>query len=76
MNEYTEYVGYLASFLVLISFIMKRMSLLRIINTVGCTFFIIYGIMKPSIPIIVTNAAIVIINVYYLQKMIKSKNKE
>ncbi len=76
MNEYTEYVGYLASFLVLISFIMKRMSLLRIINTVGCTFFIIYGIMLPSIPIIVTNAAIVIINVYYLQKMIKSKNKE
>jgi len=66
MNNYVEYVGYLASFFVLLSFVMKRMTLLRIINVVGCSFFIWYGILLDSVPIIVTNVAIVLVNAYYL----------
>lgn len=66
----TELVGYLASVAVLISFLMKNMTYLRIINTIGCLLFIAYGAMLAiSWPIIITNTAIVFINLYYLLKL-------
>lgn len=70
--EYTEYIGYVASGIVLLSFLMRKMLLLRIVNTVGCVFFIVYGMMLGSIPIILTNTAIVLINLYYLTKRVKT----
>ena len=66
MENYTEYVGYIASGIVLLSFLMGNIFILRIINTIGCGFFIFYGVLLGSIPIILTNSAIVLINAYYL----------
>ncbi len=68
MIQYTEYIGYIASSVVLISFLMGNIVYLRIVNSIGCAFFIFYGILLDSKPIIVTNAAIVLINLYYLNK--------
>lgn len=62
----TEIIGYLASLFVLLSFFMKDIRKLRIINSVGCTFFVIYGVLLPSIPVIITNVAILFVNGYYL----------
>ncbi len=63
-----EMVGYIASGLVLISFAFKNITQLRLINSVGCAFFIAYGIMLDSLPIIITNVSIVLINAYFLLK--------
>ena len=71
MNVNTEYIGYLASLLVLVSFLMKNMTYLRLVNTLGCLVFIAYGALLPSVPIIITNAAIVLINSFYLLKIRK-----
>ena len=64
-----EVIGYLASFVVLISFTMKNVKKLRILNMVGCLLFVVYGFLLPTLrvglPIIVTNTAIMIINGYY-----------
>jgi hypothetical protein len=68
MANYTEYIGYTASLILLASFLMKRIAYLRILNSIGCSFFIAYGVMLPSPPVIVTNAAIICINIYYLTK--------
>jgi hypothetical protein len=75
MTNYTEYIGYLASALVLVSFLMKNMTYLRIINTVGCVFFILYGLLLPSIPIVITNVAIVLVNLYYLFQLTRPEIK-
>lgn len=68
----TEYVGYLASLMVLLSFTMKDVKKLRLVNMSGCILFIIYGILMPSfrigLPIIIANVAILIVNIYYLVK--------
>ena len=65
--EIREWIGYLASAVVLVSFFMKKMKSLRILNTVGCSLFIIYGFaLNVSWPIVVTNVAIVLVNAYYL----------
>lgn len=69
----TDIIGYIGSIAVLVSFLMKNIKALRIINTIGCAFFVVYGILlNNSIPIIFTNTAIVGINVYYLSKMRKN----
>ncbi|MCK6649323.1 MAG: uroporphyrinogen decarboxylase [Bacteroidia bacterium] len=67
--NYTEMIGYVASFIVLISFLMKNMIKLRIVNSVGCGLFVIYGILlHNSVPIILTNSVILFIHLYYLLK--------
>jgi hypothetical protein len=68
MQEYTPYIGYLASALVLISFLMKKITYLRVINSFGCAFFIIYGTLISSVPVVITNVAIVMVNIYYLTR--------
>lgn len=68
----TEIIGYIASAIVLISFLMKNIVKLRIINTIGCLVFIVYGVLLNfSIPIIITNSVIVGINIYFLMKIKK-----
>ena len=64
--ELTEWVGYLAMTVLLISFMMKNVTKLRVINSVGCMFFVIYGSLISQYPIVITNAAIILINFYYL----------
>ncbi|WP_290699546.1 uroporphyrinogen decarboxylase [Lacinutrix sp.] len=65
----TEYIGYLASFMVLLSFTMKDVKKLRLVNMTGCILFIIYGFLMPTLriglPIIIANAAIFCVNFYF-----------
>ncbi|HEX8515733.1 MAG TPA: uroporphyrinogen decarboxylase [Bacteroidia bacterium] len=63
----TDIIGYIGSLGILLSFLMKDINRLRIVNTIGCAFFVMYGVLlEYSIPVIVTNAAIICINVFYL----------
>lgn len=63
----TELVGYVASALLMISFSMKDVKKLRIINSFGCVCFIAYGFMlATSWPVIITNGFILGTNLYYL----------
>jgi len=65
----TEWVGYLASLVLMISFLMKNINTLRIINSIGAILFVVYGIMLvTSWPIIITNTFILGVNIYYLTK--------
>jgi len=65
----TEWVGYLASVALMISFMMKNVSTLRIINSMGAILFIIYGyLLQTSWPIIITNVFILGANIYYLTR--------
>ncbi len=68
----TEYVGYLASIMVLVSFTMKDVKKLRALNIMGCLLFVAYGFLMPTLriglPIIITNISIFGINLYYIFK--------
>jgi len=65
--EIAELVGYIATVVLLTSFTMKRLKSLRIINSIACLLFVVYGIMLSNAwPIIISNAAIFTINFYYL----------
>jgi uncharacterized protein with PQ loop repeat len=67
-TETLDLVGYTASVVVLLAFFMKNINTLRIVNSVGCVLFIIYGLLfdLPNLPIIITNIGILLVNGYYL----------
>ncbi len=64
--ELVDIVGYAAMIALMISFTLKDIKKLRIVNTIGCILFVIYGFMLGSWPIIITNAFITSVNLYYL----------
>nr|WP_252723162.1 uroporphyrinogen decarboxylase [Tamlana agarivorans] len=66
--SWVEWLGYLAMAVLLVSFLMKSVVKLRIVNSLGCLLFVFYGIaLSPySLPIIITNSGILCINFYYL----------
>ncbi|MDP6921640.1 MAG: uroporphyrinogen decarboxylase [Lutibacter sp.] len=63
----TEWVGYLASLVLILSFMMKNIRNLRWVNSMGAILFVVYGVMLDiSYPIIITNSFILSANIYYL----------
>ena len=73
-----EWVGYLAAVVVLLSFFMKDIKKLRLVNMSGCAVWVLYGILlNMAWPIIIPNTAIFCVNGFYLYRMVdkSSKNK-
>jgi hypothetical protein len=64
----TEIVGYVASLLVVLSLAMTSVVRLRTISLAGAVTFVAYGLLIGSPPIVVTNAAIAVINVWFLSR--------
>jgi len=69
-----DYIGYVASLIVLISLLMSSIKKLRWINLAGALLFGAYGFFViKNIPTGLMNLGIVIIDIYYLIKMYSSK---
>lgn len=64
-----EWLGYLASTIVLISLSLSSFLRLRIINLVGSLLFSVYGFYIGALPVGIMNLMIVFFNLYYLQKL-------
>jgi hypothetical protein len=71
-----ELIGYLASGLIVLSLLMASVLKLRVINLIGAVVFTAYGVLIGSTPVIVTNAAIVLIDVYYLVLMLRDRSRD
>lgn len=71
-----EGLGYLASVLVAISFLMKSINKLRFVNLIGSICFVIYAIAIHAIPVAIINLFTVCINVYYLTSKNTSRQAE
>jgi fucose permease len=65
--ETAAYIGYSASFFIVLSFILKDIRKIRIVNMIGCICFVIYGIFSGMLwPVIFPNALICFIQIYHL----------
>lgn len=63
-----EILGYFASGLVAVSFLMKSIVKLRKLNTLGAVCFVVYGIAIHALPVVFINLFIVGVNLYYLTR--------
>lgn len=68
-----EYIGYIATFFVLLSFTMKKIEFLRVFNSIGAILFVAYGLLINSNPVIITNTLILLIN---LTKLLEKEYNE
>ena len=68
-GNWSDFVGYAASIFVVLSFMLKNIKQIRIINLTGCICFVIYGVFSGMLwPIIIPNAILCVIQVYHLLK--------
>lgn len=61
-----EVLGYIASVLIAISFVMKSIKKLRLFNIVGATLFVVYSIIIRAWPVALINLFSIGINIYRL----------
>ena len=66
--NWIDWIGYLAAALIVISFLVSsNIRTIRMINMLGAITFVVYGIMLDvNLPIVIPNAFIAAIQVYYL----------
>lgn len=69
-----ELIGYFASGLVLISFLMSSILKLRLINLTGSFIFAVYAVLIGSYPTAIMNLGVVCINIYYLVRLLRRNN--
>lgn len=70
-----DILGYIASVLILLSFMMSNPIKLRIIAFIGAASFSVYGFLIHSYPTAIMNASVTIVNIYYLVKIFSSPQK-
>lgn len=63
-----EIFGYISMVVVLISMMMENMKWLRILNSVACAMFVVYGFFHNAYPVVLMNIIVIIINLYKLKQ--------
>ncbi len=64
-----EILGIVSTIFVLISFLMKDVVKIRIINIIGALLFVIYGILLGAWSVWILNLLLIIIHMYYLSRI-------
>ena len=70
-----EIVGYIGSALVIVSMLMTSVVKLRVINMVGSVIFATYALCIHSYPTAAMQAALIIINIVNLRKLLNTKKE-
>jgi hypothetical protein len=63
-----EILGWIATAGTLLSFAVKDMWKLRLINGSASIVWVVYGILKMDNPIIVINASVILMHLYWFYK--------
>ena len=74
--DWIELIGILGSVFVLISFLMKEILVIRIINIVGSVIFIVYGIIIGAMATWFVNAALIVVHIIYIIRELKNKKNK
>ena len=67
-----EIFGYIGTVLVLGSFLIEDIFRLRLVNTIGAIFWLVYGLGTWAMPTIVVNFCMILIHTFWFIK----KNKK
>ena len=71
-----EWLGIIASAFILASFLTTNQIKTRIINSVGCVVFVIYGLMLPAYSTAFMNMAMLVVHIIFLTKHFIKRHKE
>lgn len=66
-----EFIGFIATTLVFLSFVFSDIKLIRWLNLIGSIFFVIYGFGIGAIWTGIMNAGLIFVQAYHLLKIKK-----
>jgi uncharacterized protein with PQ loop repeat len=69
-----QLIGYLATITTILSFTFKNILKLRIVSSIACCLWIIYGIYRQDIPVTIVNISVLLIHIYHFINYKKSGN--
>ena len=72
----SEWLGIVASVCILVSFLTSNQIKTRIINSVGCVVFVVYGILLPAYSTAFMNAVMLVVHTVFLIKHFRKRRKE
>jgi hypothetical protein len=67
-NVFFEIVGITGTLFVLLSFLMKDLKKVRIINIIGAVLFVVYGVLINAYSTWILNGVLIIIHIIFLTK--------
>jgi hypothetical protein len=70
-----EIIGWIATAGTLLSFAVKDMWKLRLINSIASVVWIVYALLKLDYPILVINASVIVMHLYWFYKNNNGKAK-
>ncbi len=70
-----ELFGYLGTALVLVSFVMHDIKWLRAVNMAGGLISLIYAIIVNTMPVVVLNASLILINGVQLMRILRQEKE-
>ncbi len=74
--EPIEWIGIIASVIIVISFFMKDIYWVRMINIIGAIMMVIYGIVIGAMSVYILNGMLVLVHIYYLVQYIVQKKQK
>ena len=75
INLVAQLLGYFAFIFLAVSLWVTNDIKFRWINSLGCLSFVCYGILINAFPIVLTNAVLLAINIYFLFKIYRRQEK-
>lgn len=73
MSLNIDLLGYVASFIILVSLTMKSLVKLRWINAIGSVLFVAFAVLTRSYPTIVMNCGIVLIDLAFVWRLTRRR---
>ncbi len=67
--NYIDLLGYVASFIILVSLTMKSIVKLRWINAAGSALFVVFAVLTRSLPTVAMNIGIIAIDLWYVSRL-------
>ncbi len=71
--DYLQWMGYLASLIIMFSMMMNSIIKFRWINCIGALLFSTYGFLIHAYPVGVLNGIILLVDIYYLVQIYSKK---
>ncbi len=75
IESIANWLGYLASVCLIISLIVTTDIKFRSYNLLGCLFFVAYALLLSAWPVLIPNAILLCINIYYLYQINSRQEK-
>ena len=73
MKDYIQIIGFIATFLTILSFTFKEILTIRLVNVLGSFVWLVYGFYTKDHPVIMVNVSVILIQIWGIFNLVKDR---